>query len=417
MNRAWIAGVGMTPLGRHVGRSIRDLTREAVDAALLDAGCAKEDLRTAWFCNTRQGIFEGQHGIRGQCALRSNGLQRLPIFNTDNACASSSAGLNLALAYVRSGMADVALVVGAEKMNYPDKRDLMFQAFMGSIDRELGEQQMREVIARSADLPLPPEAQDDGGARSVFMDSYSASARVHMKRHGLTQRQLAAVAAKNHWHSQWNPLAQYRTPMTVEQVLADRLVSWPLTRSMCAPMTDGAAALVVCNDDGLRRIGARRAVRVLASQVASGVEHDADDPSRGVGRLAAIAAYEEAGLGPQDLSVAEVHDATAFGEVKQTENLGLCAPGDGGVLAERGDTTLGGRIPVNTSGGLLSKGHPIGATGAIQLVELVTQLRGEAGARQVPGARIAAAGNGGGFWGGEEAVAVVTILAREDAPA
>jgi acetyl-CoA acyltransferase len=327
------------------------------------------------------------------------------------------------MAYLRAGMADIALVVGTEKMNYPDKRDLMFQAFHGSIDRELGEDQLRAVIALSADLPLPPEAVEPTGERSIFMDSYSAAARFHMHRYGSTPRQMAAVAAKNHWHSQWNPLAQYRHPMSIEEVLADRVVSWPLTRSMCAPMSDGAAALVVCNRDGLERLahgsgvdGERvrgRAIRVIASSVASGVTRAPEDASRYIGRLAAQAAYEEAGLGPEDLSLAEVHDASAFAEIKQVENLGLAAPGEGGVLAERGDTRLGGRVPVNTSGGLLSKGHPIAATGAIQIVELVTQLRGEAGARQVAGASIAAASNGGGFWGGEEAVAAVTLLSRE----
>jgi acetyl-CoA acetyltransferase len=189
---------------------------------------------------------------------------------------------------------------------------------------------------------------------------------------------------------------------------------------MCAPMSDGAAALLACNRQGLERLARRsdraasrvreRAVMVRASSVASGVVREPEDSSRYIGRIAAQAAYEEAGLGPDDLSLAEVHDASAFAEIKQVENLGLAAPGEGGALAERGDTRLGGRIPVNTSGGLLSKGHPIAATGAIQLVELVMQLRGEAGARQVAGARIAAASNGGGFWGGEEAVAAVTIL-------
>lgn len=411
----WIVGAGMTALGRHLARSVKDLTREAVDLALADAGCKLDDVGAAWFSNTRQGIFEGQHGIRGQCALRSYGLERVPIFNTDNACASSSSGLHLAIAYLRAGMADIALVVGAEKMNYPDQRALMFKAFEGSIDRDLGTAQLHAAIALSQDLPLPPEASVAPGERSLFMDAYAAAARFHMQRFGSTPRQMAAVAAKNHWHSQWNALAQYRHPMTVDEVLADRMVAWPLTRSMCAPMSDGAAALVVCNRDGLARLRTgsdRRAVAVLGSRVASGVRRAPEALDRHIGRIAAQAAYDEAGIGPQDLSLAEVHDATAFAEIKEVEALGLAPSGAGGVLAERGETKLGGRIPVNTSGGLLSKGHPVAATGAIQLVELTAQLRGEAGARQVEGARLAAASNCGGFWEGEEAVAVVTILAR-----
>jgi acetyl-CoA acetyltransferase len=181
---------------------------------------------------------------------------------------------------------------------------------------------------------------------------------------------------------------------------------------MCAPISDGAAALVVCAGDALPRFNRARAVEVKATALVSGSRRANDDLSRHLGRVAADKAYAQAGIGPNDVDVAEVHDASAFAEVLQTENLGLCAPGDGGPMVERGETRLGGRIPVNTSGGLVSKGHPIGATGAIQIHELVMQLRGEASARQVDGARFAVAENGGGFFGVEEAATVVTILGR-----
>lgn len=412
MSNVYIVGAGMTPLGRHIDKTVKQLTAQAVDAALTDAGCDKSAIGAAWFSNTRQGLMEGQHNIRAQCALRAYGIEEIPIINTDNACASSTTGVNLAVAYIKAGMCDVALVVGAEKMNYPEKRDLMFEAFKGSMDRDLGEEQLRRVIALSATLPLPPEAKEDTGQRSIFMDSYSAAARYHMLKYGLTQRQLAAIAAKNHDHSTMNPYAQYRTAMTIDEVLADKLVSWPLTRSMCAPMSDGAGALILCSEVALKRFNRTRAVRILATQLASGVKRTPDDSEKKVCRIAAKKAYEQAGLGPKDISVAEVHDATAFGEVKHIEALGFCAPGEGGAISERGDTKLGGRIPVNTSGGLLSKGHPIAATGVIQLYELVAQLRGEAGKRQVEGARIAAAGNAGGSYDGEEAVAATTILGK-----
>ena len=412
MDPVYIVGIGMTPLGRHIEKSVKQLTRIAIDAALADAGCAKEAIDAAWFSNTRQGLMEGQHGIRGQCALRAYGFEGLPIINTDNACASSTTGLNQAVAYLRAGMAEVALVVGAEKMNYPEKRDLMFEAFRGSMDLDLGEEHLKRSIALAADLPLPPEAQADVGERSIFMDAYAASARYHMLRHGLTQRQLAAVAAKNHWHASMNPLSHYRTPRTIEEVLADRIVAWPLTRAMCAPISDGAAALVVCSRDALARFDRKRAVRVLATTLASGVIHAPDDEQKKVPRLAALKAFEQAGIGPGDISLAEVHDATAFGEVKHIEALGLCPVGEGGAMTERGETRLGGRVPVNPSGGLLAKGHPVAATGAIQVHELVTQLRGEAGERQVAGARIAVAGNGGGSYDGEEAVSATTILGQ-----
>jgi acetyl-CoA acetyltransferase len=259
---------------------------------------------------------------------------------------------------------------------------------------------------------LPPEAQTPGVERSVFMDIYAAQARFHMKTFGTTPRQIAAVAAKNHWHSQFNPLAQYRHPMTIDEVLADKLIAWPLTRSMCAPMTDGSAALVVTSAAALRKAGHARAVAIRGIAASSGTGRTADQYDRHLTRIAARRAYEMAGVGPQDISVAELHDASAVAEILHSENVGFCDYGDGGPLAERGATRLGGRLPINTSGGLLSKGHPIGATGAIQIHELVTQLRGEARARQVQDARLALAENGGGFHGLEEAACVVTILEK-----
>ena len=410
MNQVYIVGIGMTPLGKHLDKSVKQLTGLALQAALQDADCTLEAIQSAWFANTRQGILEGQHGIRGQAALRANGVQGIPIINCDNACASSSTALNQAYAALKAEQCDVALVVGAEKMNFPEKRELMFEAFMGGMDREIAPAQLRALQALSAELPLPDTG--DTGQRSIIMDSYAAMARHYMLLYGATQKQLAAVAAKNHWHSQFNPLAQYRTPMSIEEVLADKLVSWPLTRAMCAPISDGAAALIMCSERALHRFNASRAVKIRATRLATGIRRAPDDFAHHVGKLAADAAYEIAGVAPTDLDVVEVHDASAFAEIRHVENLSLCGFGEAAAMAERGETTLGGRIPVNVSGGLVSKGHPIAATGAIQIHELVTQLRGEAGARQVEGARLAAAENGGGFYDGEEAVAAVTILEK-----
>lgn len=410
MNQVYIVGIGMTPLGKHLDKSVKQLTGLALQAALQDADCTLEAIQSAWFANTRQGILEGQHGIRGQAALRANGVQGIPIINCDNACASSSTALNQAYAALKAEQCDVALVVGAEKMNFPEKRELMFEAFMGGMDCEIAPAQLRALQALSAELPVPDTG--DTGQRSIFMDSYAAMARHYMLLYGATQKQLAAVAAKNHWHSQFNPLAQYRTPMSIEEVLADKLVSWPLTRAMCAPISDGAAALIMCSERALHRFNASRAVKIRATRLATGIRRAPDDFAHHVGKLAADAAYEIAGVAPTDLDVVEVHDASAFAEIRHVENLSLCGFGEAAAMAERGETTLGGRIPVNVSGGLVSKGHPIAATGAIQIHELVTQLRGEAGARQVEGARLAAAENGGGFYDGEEAVAAVTILEK-----
>ncbi len=246
------------------------------------------------------------------------------------------------------------------------------------------------------------------------MDIYAAMGRMHMREYGTTQRQFAAVSAKNHAHSVHNPLAQYREAYTVEQVLTAAPITYPLTLPMCSPISDGAAAAIVCSEAGLARLGVarNRAVRVLASVLQTGSDRPAEALDRHLVRQGSAKAYEQAGVGPQDVSVAEVHDATAIGEIIQSEVLGLCPAGEGGPMAERGETRIGGRIPINPSGGLESKGHPIGATGLGQIFELVTQLRGEAGARQVEGARIAIAENGGGLRGVEEAVACITLLGR-----
>jgi acetyl-CoA acetyltransferase len=245
------------------------------------------------------------------------------------------------------------------------------------------------------------------------MDIYAAFGRFHMREFGTTQRQFAAVAAKNHGHSAHNPLAQYRNTYTIDEILAAPPITYPLTLPMCAPISDGAAAAIVCSEAALARLAQRRrAIRVLASVVATGSTRRPEDVAQHITAKAAKLAYERAGVAPQDISMAEVHDATAIGEIVQSENLGFCEFGAGGALAESGATTLGGRIPINTSGGLESKGHPIGATGIGQLHELVTQLRGEAGPRQVQGARLAIAENGGGLFGIEEAVCAITILGR-----
>jgi acetyl-CoA acetyltransferase len=412
MTQLYVAGIGMTRFGRHLDRSIKDLTREAVEAALADAGCERRHLEAAFFSNAAQGHFEGQHYIRGEIALRAVGIEGIPVVNVENACASASTAFNLATLFLKAGEGDVALAVGAEKMYSADKAR-MFSAFDSGWDVAAVERSKGVLLRLGEGCVVPPGTTSDK-PYSVFMDIYAAFCRFHMLKFGTTQRQIAAVAAKNHAHSVHNPLAQYRDPYTIEQVLAAPPITYPLTLPMCSPISDGAAAAIVCTEAGLKRLGVERerAVRVLASVVQTGSDRAPDELERHLTVLAARKAYDRAGIGPGDVSVAEVHDATAMGEIIQVENLGLCAIGDGGPLAERGATAIGGRIPVNPSGGLESKGHPVGATGLGQIHELVTQLRGEANGRQVEGARFAVAENGGGLVGVEEAVACVTILAR-----
>jgi acetyl-CoA acetyltransferase len=411
MSDVYVVGVGMTRFGKFLDRSVKDLTREAVDAALRDAAIEKSALQTAFFANASQAAMEGQFMIPGQVALRSMGIGEIPVTNVENACASASTAFHLAYAQVKAGLAEVALAVGAEKM-YDRDRAKSFAVFNGAWDVHDVDRIVAGLGRIAEGVKAPPGRDVDGGQRSVFMDVYASLAKFHMKTFGLTERQLAAVAAKNHRHSTMNPLSQYRNDATIDEVLAARMIAWPLTLPMCAPISDGAAAAVLCSGEALKRFGRARAIKVCATVLATGSDRKPEEPEKHVTRRAATLAYEKAGLGPKDMSVAEVHDASAFAEVVQAENLGFCELGQGGWLAERGETTLGGRIPINPSGGLESKGHPIGATGLGQLYELVVQLRGEAGPRQVPGARFAIAENGGGFHGCEEAVACLTILGR-----
>ncbi|WP_328997758.1 thiolase family protein [Kribbella sp. NBC_00709] len=403
-SRVWIAGVGMTTFGVHHELTNHDLARWAVRSALSDAGAELTSIDAAFFGTASHGFLERQVMVSGQIALRTMGFHSIPVYNVENACATGATALNLAVTQVRSGAADIALAVGAEKMHVGDPRRTM-ELFDTAYDVSDPAALLRTLKELGGEVD-----DEDVGRRSIFMDIYAALARNHMRLYGTTQAQLAAVAAKNHAHAADNARAHYRKSMTIADVLRARKLAHPLTVPMCAPVTDGAAAVVVCNDDGLRRLGAERPVQVLATVLGTGSDHDLTSFDAHITLRVAANAYERAGIGPDDVDVAEVHDATAFGELLQTELLGLVPRGEGGLAAWRGETTLGGRIPVNPSGGLESKGHPLAATGLGQVFELTEQLRGTAGSRQVPGARIALAENGGGFHLGEEAVASVIIL-------
>ncbi|QEC50418.1 thiolase family protein [Baekduia soli] len=382
-----VAGAAMTPFGKFLDTPLRSLAAQAVGGALEDAGLGPADVELAFFANATAGLITGQEMIRGETALRETGLLGIPIFNVENACASASSAFHLAWMAVASGQCETALVVGAEKMAHADRKR-PFAALGAGIDLE-----------RRGDLETFVYGEDGTpGTGSLFMDIYALLAERYMERSGATERDFAQVAVKNHHHGALNPHAQYRDEVTVEEVLASRTISGPLKLLMCSPIGDGAAALVLRAGDG--------AVKVRGTALATGRD---DDGPLAVER-AAEKAYAQAGVGPGDVDVAEVHDAAAPAELQIYEELGLCGEGEGPAFLASGATMLGGRIPVNPSGGLLSKGHPVGATGCAQLVELTDQLRGRAGARQVQGARIALAENAGGFLGPDQAVACVTIL-------
>jgi len=398
MRQVAVVGAGMTRFGKHQDRSMKDLAREAVENALRAAGIEKEAIEAAAVGNAVAGLITGQECIRGQVVLREMGIGGIPVINTENSCASSSTAFHLAWLYVASGMYDTVLAVGMEKLFHPDKKKT-FNAIGSAIDLELADEFARQMSGE--------QATGAGESRSVFMDYYANLARAHMARHGTTREQFARVAAKNHTNGSLNPHAQFQTPRTVEDILAAPLIAEPLTRMMCSPIGDGAAAVVVTTAEKARQLTAKP-VYVRASIVASSQQHAADEP--GIVTNAAQKAYTMAGIGPEEVRVVEVHDATAPAELIVYEELGLCRVGEGGKMIDDGVTKLGGRVPVNPSGGLLAKGHPVGATGVAQISEIFWQLRGEAGKRQVPGARVGLTENGGGVLGNENAVASVHIF-------
>jgi len=399
---AIVAGVGMTRFTKHPDKGLKELGREAIEKAVADAGLTLSDLQAAYVGNCAAGLVTGQESVRGQVILHPMGVGKIPIINVENACASGSTALLQACVMVSTGIYDAVLALGVEKLTHPDKMK-SFAAFAGAMDID----ELTEMLA-----DLAKQASEEGGGagqnRSMFMDVYAMAARAHMERYGTKKEHFAMVAAKNSFHGSMNPRAQFRDVMTVEQVLADRLIVEPLTRSMCSPIGDGAAAAVVVSERKARELGIAKPVRVVTSVMHSGWNRRDDEPD--TVELCAREAYEEAGIGPRDVSVIELHDASAPAEIMNYESLGLCAKGEGGKLVESGATRLGGRIPVNTSGGLLRKGHPVGATGVAQIVELTEQLQGRAGERQVAGARIGLAQNGGGKKGNDAAAMLVTIL-------
>ncbi len=417
MRDVYVIGVGMTKFGKHMDRNMKSLAAEATHLALEHAGITKEKVQAAVVGNAYQGLATGQESIRGQVVLRAMGIGNIPVTNVENACCSSATALQVAWMDVALGLHDVALVLGMEKMFLED-RAARLKLYSSSADVEVVEQ---IVAAMKADAERKrKEAEEKGEAKddkkdekkskggSAFMEIYAMGTRLHMDKYGLTQRQLACVSSKNHNHSVHNPFAQYQKPFTVEEVLAAPLIAYPLTLPMCSPVGDGAAALIICSKDYVKKLGVSKPVKILATVLGGGMDRGFDDPD--IGERLAKVAYETAGVGPEDIDVAEFHDATAFGEVLQTEALGFCPRGEGGIFAEQGHSTIGGKLPINPSGGLESKGHPVGATGAGQIAELVWQLRGEAGKRQVENARIALAENGGGNIGIEEAAMMLTIL-------
>lgn len=389
MTQVLIAGVGMTQFGRFPGRGIRALSTAAIDQALADAGVPAEDVQKVFFGNAIAGIVDQQEMIRGQVALRHHPLGRKSLINVENACASGGSALSLAVDAIAGGRAEVVMVVGVEQMNHAD-RSRPFNALRGSTDvAEIGEY-------------VPGEMSSN----SILMDFYAGVARRYLSEHQASAEDFGRIAVKNRRHAALNPDAFYRTPQTLEEVMANRMIVDPLTLAMCAPITDGAAALLLCSAEYAKRLK-RKTVEVVCSHVAA-------SPGEGQSPVhaAARAAYESSGLGARDFHMIELHDAAAPAELLQYGEIGLCEHGEAHHLLRRGDTELGGKWPVNVSGGLLSRGHALGATGCAQVAELCHQMRGEAGERQVANAQVGLAINGGGWLAGTYALAVSTVIKR-----
>ncbi|MFF0742592.1 lipid-transfer protein [Streptomyces sp. NPDC004111] len=395
--KAYVVGVGMTKFEKPESRDWQywDMAKEAGEAALADAGVAYRQVQQVPVGYCFQGSTAGQRAAYGL------GLTGVPVYNVNNNCATGSTALMMARQFVEGGLADCVLALGFEKM----KRGALGGGTDGGdfqtspVARHYG-----VMAARHGFEMTPPTAQIFGNA-----------AREHMERHGTTEAQLAAVGAKNHQHSVNNPYAQFQDPYTVEEILAARTVHRPLTKLQCSPTSDGAAAAVVVSERFVVEHGLHeRAVEIAAQAMTTDTEESfasgscIDVVGRPMSREAARQVYEASGLGIEDIDVIELHDCFSINELLTYEALGMCPEGGSGKLIESGATTYGGRWVVNPSGGLISKGHPLGATGIAQTAELTWQLRGEAGARQVTGARVGLAHNIG--LGG---AAVVTLLRKD----
>jgi acetyl-CoA acetyltransferase len=357
MTEGFVAGVGMLKFGRYPDKDVAQLGGEAALLALEDAGLTMRDVQFM-----AAGCLFQANGMVGQRILQQIGQTGIPVVNVANACATGSTAFRTAWQAVASGECDVALAVGVEQMGK-----------MGLLTGGGGS-----------------GVRTEGVIGSMLMPAVFGQAGIeHMRTYGTTQEQFAKVAVKNHRHSVNNPLSQYQVEVTLEDVLKARMVAYPNTLYMCCPTGDGAAAAVVVSAARARQLGAK--VKVLASVLTSDPftarDHTLPDVST-LTRNAAKLAYDRAGLGPEDVDLVELHDCFATAELLHYENLGLCGDGEAGRLIDEGETAHGGRIPVNVSGGLLSKGHPLGATGIANIFEVTTHLRGQAGARQVEGAKV-----------------------------
>lgn len=416
MSEVFILGAYSTAVGRFPDKGLKDLTRDAYLGALADASL--EDpavIGGAWFANMMMD-FWGQPYVKGQLCvapLMSEGLfpRSAATINVEGGCATGSLAFHGAVMSVLAKQSDVALAIGVEKMHDASRPHGVLQCIGNALDW-LDPESWQSLYRKTAEES--GSQFETGPERSIAIDIYALWARSHMHHFGTTVGQIAAAAAKNHTNSVANPRAQYRFPLSVEEVLSDRVVSGPLTRAMCAPIGDGAAAVLVCSRKYLETRSPEakaRAVPIRALEIAGG-QFNSGWTSDRAPVVAARRAYSKAQLTPGDIGLVELHDASSFAEIHLVEDLGFCERGQGGPFTASGATRLDGSVPVNPSGGLVSRGHPIGATGLMMLNEICVQLRGEAGGNQIDDLRYALAENGGGIVGNDVAVCSISILER-----
>ncbi|MDW3214688.1 MAG: thiolase family protein [Ilumatobacteraceae bacterium] len=389
MTDIYIRGTSMTRFGRHLDRSMKDLGAEAVGSVLDNAQMAVGDIESMFFSNSLAGLITGQECIRGEVVAYPLGFGSIPIHNVENACASGGNALHLACMAVRAGMHDTVLALGVEKANHEDKART-FSAYKAGTDVE----QMFDT------------GDGAGTDRTPLVDRQAVLAQALFDGAGMTRRGLASIAAKAYAYARLNPSAHRQLDVDVDDVLAARLVVDPITSLMSSPISDGAAAVIVS-----RHPGPGVNIRIAGSTLASRPPKGTDGPSSAA--LATSQAYEMAGVSPSEVDIAEVHDASAAYEAMAWTACGLCEPGDEERWAIEGHTALGGKLPVNPSGGLIARGHALGASGLAQIHELTLQLRGEAGERQADDPRVALAQVGGGVIDWETAVSTAHVLVSD----
>jgi acetyl-CoA acyltransferase len=358
MSDVYVIGIDMMKFGRFPELTVPQLGAQAALMALDDAGLSISQMESLYCANLGQA-----NAMVGQRILREIGQTGVPVVNCANACASGATAFREAWMSIKAGLYDLVLAVGVEQMG----RGLLGGASSSGISTEglLGSGTMPAVFAEAG--------------------------MEHSRKHGTSFEQFAKVSVKNHRHSVLNPKAMYQYETPLETVMSAEMIAYPNTKLMCSVNVDGAAAVVLASERKARELGMKRAVRVKASVLTSDPWQERDLVMPDVNtctRSAATKAYEMAGVGADDLDLVELHDCFATAEILHYENLGLCRDGEGGKMIDAGETALGGRVPVNVSGGLLSKGHPLGATGIANIYEISTHLRGEADKRQVDGARL-----------------------------